>query len=251
MSVRIVLPAAILVLAGSGAAQKAPDLPEAYRTAREAYHEAAASKDKQKLAAAIPDLARAAADGGAPLPKEDARKILRKHLRTHDALVLDAALRGYGILALRKSSQDLKPLVLRRLNERRPQKIKIAALQAWASIHDPGTHADLLEYIRVPSHLKEQRELAAVAARCLGAYKEIPKKHRYELLKDLMHTFDGIQRAGSGTVMPSAAAAEWLAALSGPMVGSFNALTGQKCATYHECVRWWKKNKRKLKAESG
>lgn len=240
----------LLVLLGTGGAANAEEEQPAspYTDAKAALLAASKGDSAAYLAYAIRSLGRSAAASKDKIAKKEPRKLLRPHLRSRKPEIVRAAIEAYAVMALPGSSRDLRQLVERKLSEDRPHELRLAALDAWGRIADKGTHVALLDCIRVPSRHAEKRERAVAAAKSLAHYKKIPKKKRYELLKDLMKTYDMIYGAGSGGIFPSAAAAEWWEAVGGEMLTSFNALAGTKLKSYHDCGRWWRKNKGKVKA---
>lgn len=212
------------------------------------FERALEAKAPKRLAESIRELARSGAAATEKRDKTAVRQKLKRCLAHKTAIVGLAAVRGYGVLAMRRSSRDLRAMIDRRNAKRYSHELVKAALAAWGRIHDPGTHKELLDYIKVPSHKKERRELAKVAASAMAGYKALSGSRRYDMLRDFMQTFNHIYGAGTGMVYPSVAAADWWGAVAPSMVESFNALTALKLGSYKECWTWWKKNHRRVKA---
>jgi hypothetical protein len=103
--------------------------------------------------------------------KKTARTLCRKALLSRELAVILAALNGYGALAIPGSSVDIKPYADVQLSEKRPLKVRLAAIAAWATIHDQGTHETLIGHIRLPSSDKDRQDLAVAAARQVGAIR--------------------------------------------------------------------------------
>ncbi len=241
----------LLVLLGTGGAANAEEERPAspYADAKAALLAASKEDSAADLADAIRLLGRSAAASKDKIAKKEPRKLLRPHLRSRKPEIVRAAIEAYAVMALPGSSRDLRQLVERKLSKNRTHELRLAALGAWGRIADKGTHVALTDYIRVSSHHAEKRELAVAAAKSLAHYKRIPKKKRYELLKDLMKTYDMIYKArGPSGISRSAAAAKWWGAVGGEMLTSFNALAGTKLKGYHDCGLWWRENKGKVKA---
>ncbi len=180
--------------------------------------------------------------------KKDARKVLKRLLKHRNSEIVIAALRGYGEIALAKSSSDLKPLVVKKKCKAKSKEVRIEAMKAYARIHDPGTHEELLEYVRLPSKEADALEFAQVAAEALKAYKDVPKRHRYALLNDYMRVFNMVYTAGVGVWFDSVVGQKWWKELEPPMVETFNLLTGNECSNYGLCENWWKLNKKAVKS---
>lgn len=207
------------------------------------YDDALHYKSPRMIARTLEPLAAAAA---AEKKKEWARRILKRHLLHKDEAVRVSAAKAYGVLALRGSSKDLRRFIDRRSGNRQPHKVKLAALESWGLIHDPGTYSDLLAYIKVPSHEPEMLELAVVAARGLARYRPASKYKRYVMLRQCMKTLDHIYGSAVGSF--SAAAEKWWTALGPEMIQAFNELTGQELSSYLECQTWWRENRGRVKA---
>jgi hypothetical protein len=201
----------------------------------------------ETAAKAAPDPKDAAAVLAADENRKTARALCKKALAAKDRDLLVAALKGYGKLALSGSSGDLRSFADQRLSERRPHAVRMAAVAAWAAIHDAGTHAVLIEHMRLPSREEEKQELAVAAARGLGQYRGLAKgAARYEMLKDTMQLFDALYN--SQIMMASADAAQWWGLLHPALVESFNALTRATVKDHAGAVAWWRENRRKVQA---
>jgi hypothetical protein len=231
--------AAIAVLATPGYAKT----PKRLADALDEYGRAARSTLPIWLAESVTELARAGAEAPAKRDKIHVRRRLKRCLSHPDMRVRVAAARAYGLLALPRSSRDLRHIVEHA--EDHPLELVEAAFDAWARIHDPGTHEALLDYIRIPSHKKEERALAQAAARAMPGYMGLTGRSRYEMLRDLMKTFDYIYASAQS---PSSAALRWWMVLAPELVASFNELTALRLETYKECWTWWRRYHRKVRA---
>ena len=178
--------------------------------------------------------------------RKTAHEILRKALATRDFEVVLAALDGYATLRIPGSSADLKPFADRQLSEKRPPPVRLAAVGAWAAIHDPGTHGTLLEHVRLPQTDQDKADLALAAARGLASYQPAKGGPRYEMLRDFVQTFDAIYN--STTYVGSSARSHWFTMLAPTMVNTFNALTQAGVHGYPGVVEWWRDNRRKVQA---
>ncbi|MGH7163340.1 MAG: hypothetical protein ACREID_07635 [Planctomycetota bacterium] len=218
---------------------------ESYSDAKEAYERAVQSKETDVIAGAVGRLARAAAKARDD-EKREARLILGKHLSDRRRKVVVAAVSAYGDLRLEGSSRDLWFLVKSSRNRYAPHDLKLVAIEAYGRIHDAGAHVDLLEYIRVPSHLPERMDLARAAARALASFKDADPRHRYRLLEDVMQAFDAIHNTIAVTA--SSTNIRWFTGLEREMVASFNAIAKARAKDYDECREWWRDNRGAVKA---
>lgn len=227
-----------------------------------AYEAADRANDVDTRVALLPGLCRTAVDTSWPASDGEARKAVlaaRARARTfcqraiyhpRRALIL-AGLEGYSILAVPGSSQDLKPLARRRENKRRPLEVRLAAIAAWGAVHDPGTHGELLEYVRLPSTDVEAQTLAISALQALQGYKALALgAQRYELMGTVIALFQQLRdEAGLRTGMTiSPVSKDWYEVLEKPFVELVNALGGQIFVSYAQCVRWWGDNKASIRA---
>ena len=179
--------------------------------------------------------------------KKTARALCRKALLSRELALLLAALNGYGTLAIPGSSADIKPYADVQLSEKRPQKVRLAAIAAWATIHDQGTHETLIGYVRLPSADREKQDLGVAAARGLAKYRALPKGGpRYTFIREFMQAFDALYN--SQTMFMSADAAQWWGLLHPHMLDTFNTLVNTKARNYQACVDWWRDNRRKVQA---
>jgi hypothetical protein len=179
--------------------------------------------------------------------KKTARMFCRKALTSRDKDLLIAALAGYGKLALPGSSAELKQFADSQLSEKRPLPVRLAAVSAWAAIHDPGSHPILLDYIKLPSRDENKQALAVSAARGLAEFRGLAKgSARFEFLRDYMQIFDGIYN--SGILLASADSATWWGLLHPVMVESFNLITRASVSNHAAAVEWWRANRRKVQA---
>lgn len=166
------------------------------------------------------------------------------------ALIL-AGMEGYAILATPGSSQDLKAMARKRDNKRRPLEIRLAALAAWGAIHDPGTHGELLEYVRLPSADAEAKTLAISALMALQGFRGLERgEQRYEVMGEVIALFTRLRdEAGIRTGMTiTPVSKDWYETVEKPFVEVVNALGGQIFVSYHQCVRWWEDNKKSIRA---
>lgn len=235
---------AVSTLAAGGNKKLGPQ----FVAVQQQFHQVYRRGSPELIAKSLQDVAMAAVAAKDNRTKQAARPTLRRCLKHRSPTVRIAAVHLYGLLALKGSSRDLRSLVDPRRNQRQPHAIKLAAIAAWGSVHDSGTHKVLLRYIRVPSRHRDRLELAQAAVRALAAYRPPKGRRRYELLRDFMQAFDHIYGAAIGVIYPSAAATEWWGALAPEMVQTFNVLTVLKLRFHSECWRWWKRNHRRVKA---
>ncbi|MFM8980388.1 MAG: hypothetical protein ACKOSS_08000 [Planctomycetia bacterium] len=227
-----------------------------------AYEAAEVARDVELRISLLPGLCRTAADAAWPDSNAEARKAVlaaRARVRTfcqraiyqpRRALIL-AGLEGYGILAIPGSSQDLKPLARRSESKRRPLEVRLAAIAAWGAVHDPGTHGELLEYVRLPSADREDQTLAISALQALEGYKALALgAQRYELMGTVITLFMRLRdEAGLRTGMTiTPVSKDWYEVLEKPFVTLVNALGGQIFVSYGQCVRWWNDNKASIRA---
>ena len=236
---------AVAALAAGGAKKK---LAPHFVAVQQQYHLVRKGGSPALIAASLKDVAMAAVATKDDKAKQAARAHLKRCLKHRSVTVRLAATELYGLLALKGSSRDLRSLVDPRRNGRQPHEVKLAAIRAWGTIHDNGTHEVLMRYIRVPSHLRERLQLARAAARALAAYRPRRGLKRYEMLRDFMQAFDHIYNSATGAVYASGAAMEWWAVLAPEMVETFNTLTVLKLRTYSECCYWWRKHRRRVRA---
>lgn len=220
---------------------------ERFRAADRAFHAALESSDPSCLAQAILELASAAKALCDPVASKEVIAHIRPCLRHRATEVKLAAILAYGMLAVPRSSRDLRKYADRKSNRRQPHEIKLAAISAWGCIADPGTHGVLLAYMRVPSRHKERLELALAATRALANYKNVKGYRRYTLLHEYMHAFTLIYAAAHCPRAKSASAMNWYLCLLEDLLKTFCALTGKHAQSWQECDRWWRANKRRVK----
>jgi hypothetical protein len=179
--------------------------------------------------------------------RKTARGLCRKSLSAREQEVVVAALTGYGTLRISGSSADLRPFADAELGAKKPLPVRLAAIEAWAVIHDQGAHATLLEHIRLPHTDQEKKSLAVASARGLAEWKALPKGGaRYEMLRDFMQTFDTILVTSSSVA--TAAGWDWWQLLQPVMTKSFNEITKAGAANHAACVEWWRENRRKVQS---
>jgi hypothetical protein len=225
------------LVAAHKAAVESRDRPEQMRLLRALAAEAAK---------AVADPLDEAAETAVRERRKAAHAILRRALTTRDFEVVIAAIDGYAILRLPGSSADLRPFAERQASEKRPPPVRLAAVGAWAAIHDPGTHGTLLEHIRLPQTEPDKADLALAAARGLASYEPARGAARYEFLRDFLQTFDAILNTTSYVASPTKT--EWFALLAPEMLRTFNAHTHAGVRTHAGAVAWWRDNRRKVQA---
>jgi hypothetical protein len=243
----LALAAPVVLAAGS---KEGEPPPEALVKALETFDKAARGRDSKVLVSAVHGLARAGAKVEDKQHKELVRKRLRACLGHPAADVKVAALKGYGKMAIPRTSKDIAPLADPKRNKKADQKVVLAAIEAWGRIGDTGTHGVLLSYIKVPSHKPERRQRAQKAASSLQYYEADKGQERHALLRDFIKAFDQIYGAVGPTGTQSASANQWWGALASPMVRSFNVLAKpeKRLSSYQDCTDWWRKNQRDVKA---
>ncbi len=124
--------------------------------------------------------------------------------------------------------------------------MRLAAIAAWAAIHDQGTHETLFGHIRLPSTERDRQDLAVAAAKGLAKYSVLPKGGpRYTFIREFMQAFDALY---DSTFYFSAGAMEWWGLVHPHMLNTFNTLVNTKVRTYQGCVDWWRDNRRKVQA---
>jgi hypothetical protein len=230
--------AAIATLSAPGYAKTPKRLAEAL----DEYGRAARSTLPIWLAESVTELARAGAAASSKNDKIHVRQRLKRCLSHPDLRVRVAAARAYGLLALPRSSRDLRSIVEHA--EDHPIELVEAAFDAWARIHDPGTYEVLLDYIKVPSHEEQRRALAKAAAQAMPGFMGLSGRARYEMLRELMQTFDFVYRSAT----TGRAGLRWWMLLSPELVAAFNELTALRLHTYKECWTWWQRYHRRVKA---
>lgn len=227
-----------------------------------AYEAADRANDVELRVSLLPGLCRTAAATAWPASDAEARKAVlaaRARVRTfcqraihHPRKVLIlAGLDGYAVLAVPGSSQDLRPLARRSENKRRPLEIRLGAIAAWGAVHDPGTHGELLEYVRLPSPEAEARTLAISALQALQGYRALERGvQRHDLMSAVMTLFTRLREEArlSSSGATSALSRDWFDVLEKPFVELVNALGGQIFVSYGQCLRWWNDNKASIRA---
>lgn len=233
-----------------GDGETKPSKGKGYDDARRCY-DAAKGGSLEAHAKAIEDLARAAAASGNLKQRKDARKVLKKSLKCKEQALVAAALRGYGQLALPKSSRDLKKFVDKKASKKIPKALRTEAIKAWTRIQDPGSHEALLDYIKLPMDDKTLRELAVLCAVELRNYKGGTRKQRFTLLEDYMKVFDMVYSSGIGSFMASAVAAAWWDKVKDPMLETFNELVSdladEPFESYPDARDWWRQMRKVMK----
>lgn len=227
-----------------------------------AYEAADRANDVDLRVSLLPGLCRTAADTTWPESDAESRRAVlaaRARVRTacyraithpRKVLVL-AGLDGYAILAVPGSSQDLKPLARRSANKRRPLEVRLAAIAAWGAVHDPGTHGELLEYVRLPSPDAEARTLAISALQALQGYRALERGvQRHDLMAAVMGLFSRLREESRLSSMGAASplSRDWYEVVEKAFVELVNALGGQIFVSYGQCARWWADNKASIRA---
>jgi len=235
----IAIPAALLA-AGDG--KERP--PRPFAEARAEYEQAAGSRDSKRLARAIRELARSGLVSDAKGERAYVRKALKRNLKHKVPEIRIAAVRAYGVLRLPGTSRDLRRLI----RERRPKReLILAALESWGRIHDPDSHRELLALTKSPVDDKLRREVAGAAAQALRGYRALPRARRWQVIGDLMRTFDVLFAVAHKRPEEKSVEITWWEAVAPHMVAAFNSLTMQRMEDYHECQRWWKDHRYDVK----
>jgi hypothetical protein len=225
-------------------------LVELHKDAVDAKDDAEAAK---LLTALCQSAVKGAADAEDPVAvkfaeedKKTARTLCRKALLSRELAVILAALNGYGTLAIPGSSVEIKQFADVQLSEKRPLKVRLAAITAWAAIHDQGTHETLIGHIRLPSTEQDRQDLAVAAAKGLAKYRVLPKGGpRYTFIREFMQAFDALYNS---TFYFSAGAMDWWGLIHPHLLATFNTLVNTKARNYQACVDWWRDNRRKVQA---
>lgn len=224
-------------------AQEEP-LPKPFAEAKLEYEAAAAGSDHERLVRALDELARSGLLSDEKREKRFVRRALKRSLKHAEPAVRITALRGYARLLLRGTSSDLRPILRQAAQGRQPHAVGLAVVETWGRLADPGSHKDLLAMLKKPVDDKDRRALAVAAAQALGGYHALERPARAKVVGDLMQVFDQLFAIAHRRAKEGSADVKWWNNLEKPLVGAFNALTGQHLADYYECSEWWQANRR-------
>jgi hypothetical protein len=235
----LAIPAALLA---AGEPKERP--PRPFAEARADYERAAATRDAKRLARAIRELARSGLVSDVKAERIYVRKALKRSLKHKLPEIRLEAVRAYGVLRLRGTSRDLRSLLRDRRSKR---ELILAALESWGRIHDPDSHRELLALVKSPVDDKLRREVACAAAQSLRGYRALPRAQRWQVVGDLMQTFDLLFAAAHKRPAEKSVEIKWWEAVAPQMVVAFNSLTMQRMEDYHECQRWWMEHRYDVK----
>ena len=223
-------------------------LPKPFAEAKREYEAAAGGEDHARLVRALADLARSGLLSDKKPEKRFVQSALKRSLKHADPKVRIAAARGYGKLRLPGTSRDLRPILRLAAQGRQPLAVGLAVVEAWGKLTDPGSHKDLLALLRKPVDDQERRALAVAAACTLSCYRALDRPARAKVLSDLMQVFDWLFAVAHRRAKEGSADVKWWNNLEKPLVGAFNAMTGQHVVDHYECYEWWQANRREFKS---